>query len=78
MIIKPEEAPSRKWKGAISSLPNKRGKDEARLSFRFVEIELLCSQPFPPQLAPPDPGGEEESQAVVVVPCASGYPSDAC
>ena len=30
----------------------------------FVDVELLCSQPFPPQLAPPDPGGEEESQEV--------------
>lgn len=29
MIVTPEEAPSRKWEGAISSLPNKRGKDEA-------------------------------------------------
>ena len=29
IIIKPEEAPSRKWKGAISSLPDKKGKEEA-------------------------------------------------
>lgn len=35
-----------------------------QVSLGFVEIELLCSQPFPPQLAPPDPGGEEESQEV--------------
>ena len=35
-----------------------------QVSLGFVDVELLFSQPFPPQLAPPDPGGEEESQEV--------------
>lgn len=35
-----------------------------QVSLGFVDIELLCSQPFPPHLAPPGPGGEEESQEV--------------